>query len=972
MRTVAVTFTMLVFLALAPFAQQAHTLGDHWGNLEGEWRFRADPEDVGEMEGWSSPNYDDSEWRMLTVPGLWEPQGITDPRPGEPPRPKNGMPWSDYDGVAWYRLRFTVPESWKGQGLTLQLGSVDDQDRTYFNGQLVGETGPGVQRSVLVQRVYRVPADMVVAGAENVLAIRVYDGGGPGGLQGPIVSLLPSNLTEEPLMLPPDDRPLAERFANPPASCRILKIVHGLPDEPEALDLHIRALAAQGFGGMATNVAFAEYMQSEAKWNAFVRGVTKAKEAGMSLWLYDEKGYPSGAAGGQVLEGHPEWEARGLLIAEANTTGEAVNLDVPPGRLRLARAFPRVNETVRGEGTLKLADHVREGRLVWKPPEGAWHVMVITEERLYEGTHAALSLADKLPYINLLMPEPTQRFLEVTHAEYAKRLGDDLGKYFVSTFTDEPSLMSLFLRPMPYKVLPWAPNLPQTFHERRGYELEPVLPALIGNIVVEGRPVQQVRYDFWLTVAELVSENYFGQIQDWCNQHNLRSGGHLLWEESLCNHVAFYGDFFRCLRRMDAPSIDCLTSIPAHVPWQIARLIGSAADLDGRLYTMSETSDHAQRYRPQGDERPVVQVSENEIRGTCNREILGGINTITSYYSFAGLTTEQLRRLNEWVGRCCTMLRGGHQVTDLAVVYPIESVWTCYTPARHMATDSSVAAQIEQIYNSVSNDLFIARRDFTYLDSRTLAESEIADGSLVHGKMSWRVVILPHVITLPATAWEKLEWFWETGGVLIGVGARPTNTTDEFPSSAVQRLGEKLLGTGEKPTVQVNEAGGVAVYLPVNAASLLPAILDAVIEPDVHVSDAQLPLRVTHRRIEDHDVYFVINDSPSEISARLAPCGEGFAERWDPATGISERIALGEVSLDLGPYGGMFFRYERVRARRRFEVKPGSLPNIEMVTLPATQPTHGHGEFVRGSLSEDIEHSREGMIVWKATGTLTK
>src|SRR5512135_1245069 len=94
------------------------------------------------------------------------------------------------------------------------------------------------------------------------------------------------------------------------------------------------------------------------------------------------------------------------------------------------------------------------------------------------------------------------------------------------------------------------------------------------------------------TVGELVSENFFGQIQTRCRQHGVPSGGHLLWEESITADVPLYGDFFRCARRLDAPSIDCLTSVPAEVPWEIARMIRSIADLEGQPTTMCEVSDH--------------------------------------------------------------------------------------------------------------------------------------------------------------------------------------------------------------------------------------------------------------------------------------------------------------------------------------------------------------------------------------------
>ncbi len=112
----------------------------------------------------------------------------------------------------------------------------------------------------------------------------------------------------------------------------------------------------------------------------------------------------------------------------------------------------------------------------------------------------------------------------MTHDRYAVRLGKDLGRWFVSTFADEPSLMSLFPRPMPYRALPWSPNPAAEFRKRRAYALEPVLPALVADAGGKGR---RARYDCWNTVGDLVAENYFGQIQRWRRRHNVASGGHL-------------------------------------------------------------------------------------------------------------------------------------------------------------------------------------------------------------------------------------------------------------------------------------------------------------------------------------------------------------------------------------------------------------------------------------------------------------
>ena len=395
-----------------------------------------------------------------------------------------------------------------------------------------------------------------------------------------------------------DDASLVQRFADPPAQARILKIIHSWPDAAPAQDEIIRQLTRQGFGGVVCNVSFHDYLVSETKWRSFQRAVAEAKKAGWALWLYDERGYPSGNAGGIVLRDHPEWEASGLLIADAATEGSAVTLAAPPGRLFLAAAFPARDGRIDLAGKIDLAMQIRDGRLTWQPPPGRWQVLIATQYRLYEGTHAVSNFADKIPYVNLLMPEPTRRFLAVTHQAYADRLGSDLGKQFMSTFTDEPSLMSVFMKPMPYRVLPWSPGLPIEFHIRRGYPLEPVVAVLVLDA---GAAARKYRYDFWLTIGRA------------CLRELLRPDPGLVPRTTICgpagtcswrkvsSHTCRSMVISSAVRRLDAPSIDCLTSLPPEVPWFIARLLASAAELEGNTVVMSETSDFSQHYRPPGE-----------------------------------------------------------------------------------------------------------------------------------------------------------------------------------------------------------------------------------------------------------------------------------------------------------------------------------------------------------------------------------
>lgn len=93
---------------------------------------------------------------------------------------------------AWYRIKIYIPSAMKttsGKGLKLKLGKIDDVDQTFFNGNLVGETGsfpPKFTTQWEKQRVYTIPENIVNWDKENVLAVRIYNLiGGMGMWEGP-------------------------------------------------------------------------------------------------------------------------------------------------------------------------------------------------------------------------------------------------------------------------------------------------------------------------------------------------------------------------------------------------------------------------------------------------------------------------------------------------------------------------------------------------------------------------------------------------------------------------------------------------------------------------------------------------------------------------------------------------------------------------------------------------------------------
>ena len=210
--------------------------------------------------------------------------------------------------------------------------------------------------------------------------------------------------------------------------------------------------------------------------------------------------------------------------------------------------------------------------------------------------------------------------------------------------------------------------------------------------------------------------------------------------------------------------------------------------------------------------------------------------------------------------------------------------------------------------------------------------------------------------------------------VVVALGALPTSSEKEFPCPRVQALGREIFGTGSaQPRSTAHASGGAGIYLPGGSEGLLPFMLEGVLEADVKVSPAQSPVRMTHRSIAGHEVYFVVNDSGKQWEGRLQFAAKGRVERWDPATGQCVTPPISEpLSLRLEPYGGSFVRFSESRETRRHAISTGGLPNLELTSLPGSIPTLAFGEHVKGELRKNPARTAIGSDVWKATGLLRK
>ncbi len=161
---------MRVPLVPYPDVQMASNGGPSpWSiSLDGVWRFKLADRLARVPGDFAAPDFDDSNWASIDVPGNWTTQGFDGPHytnvimpfAGEPPEVPDANP------TGMYRSTFRLPKGWKQRRVILRFGGAESVLMVYLNGEFVG-----------LSKDSRLPAEFDVTrwvkGGENTLAVKV-------------------------------------------------------------------------------------------------------------------------------------------------------------------------------------------------------------------------------------------------------------------------------------------------------------------------------------------------------------------------------------------------------------------------------------------------------------------------------------------------------------------------------------------------------------------------------------------------------------------------------------------------------------------------------------------------------------------------------------------------------------------------------------------------------------------------------
>jgi len=637
-------------------------------------------------------------------------------------------------------------------------------------------------------------------------------------------------------------------FRNPPNFCRVIQY-----SAHEGAVLPIAKMREAGIGGVMLFQSKHKYLRNEEAWANMKTTIRLAKEAGMQVWVADDNGYPSGQAGGLVVAANPAYELRVLT--------------------------PVVQ---RGQGQEEISFAIKINNDAGSPAMGT-----------------APQFGNTGHYGNLLDAAAMETFVEVTHAEYARRLGSLTNQIDVF-YCNEPHLGSTWHaggeRPSGERFLPWAADLPQRFQKEHGYDLMPLLPALFAG---EGDEAKLVRRHFYQTLGNVFAENYTGRIARWAEAHGVRSGGHLFLEERMDSQVISYGNLFQALQRQHIPGCDVAMPDPGdYWNYWMPRLISSAAQLQNREL-VSVLID------PIVDRRVMtLQPSPEFMLRFINMAALMGVNQFTSYVLWDRYPPEVYRCFNENVGRLGVMLKDARNVSSVAMYYPIETFQSLHLPSPKVfgewLKERPEASAGHDVQEKVIRSLYRHGYDFSWLDGDAVLRAEIREGRLVIGAHAYTSLIMPRVELLPLPVLQKLQQFEKSGGKVLWVDTLP-------------RLGDKA---EEHTQVKAAVAASRAIAPEAVVANLGPAFPENF---RLRLDGKPDGLFITRWLQKGRCVNFVANAAYAPLTATIRMEVEPKGKLWvyNPADGsISCREASGPLTLP--PNTSLFLIEEPVNERVKY------------------------------------------------------
>jgi hypothetical protein len=423
----------------------------------------------------------------------------------------------------------------------------------------------------------------------------------------------------------------------------------------------------------------------------------------------------------------------------------------------------------------------------------------------------------------------------------------------------------------------WTGDFLAEFQKRRGYDLKPLLPALIADI---GPDTADIRYDWGRTITELFNERFMIPMQEWSKRNGTRF------------RIQGYGIPPAAISSNKWADI----SDGEGAQWKVvraARWASSANHVYGRKVTSSETWTWLNS--------PVFRATPLDLKAEADIHFLQGINQLIGHgwgytppgveypgwrFYAAGAYSEQnpwwivMPDLAAYLQRLSYLLRQGQPANDVALYLPNADAYARFSPGKVHLIDM----ERELVGDKLMPAIFAAGYNLDFFDDEMLQTlGRFDNGQFVIGSSRHRAVVLPSIERMPIATLRALDKFARAGGVVLSVGSPPSKIAGKNVSSAERTEFAEIarrMYSGEFKTVRA-----------VKSTDELAGAIKEFVKPDLEIDSNSTDFGFVHRRLENSDVYFIANTSNQKRTVQLtfrAPA-QGI-EIWDPLAGNANVI----------------------------------------------------------------------------------
>lgn len=436
-----------------------------------------------------------------------------------------------------------------------------------------------------------------------------------------------------------------------------------------------------------------------------------AKENGMHTWMYNEGGFPSGAACGKVLSADSELYKRSIGIVKR--TLEAGQPYKPTSKFLCA-----FDNDVR----------IYEGYT----PESDTEITEYTDSNTrYVNEWASLTGVD------IANKKTCELFLNITHEKMKKYLGNEMGTEITYMFDDEPSMGS------------WTKDAHKIFEDMYGYNILDYMPYITGQSKPLTDDQKKACIDYHMMCGELIANNYFLPMKKWLNDNGMKSVGHLNLDNMTDGFVAMrYGNPMKILRCYDVPGIDAIwrqISFPNDGKCCsegfefFPRVASSAARQKGEISTISES------FAVYG-----AQITPEEMRFSVNFQAVRGINLfnfmVMSYEKEGPLPFQyrpnfipeypgmnMLSEINTYTKKLSYMMHLGKTHINTALYYPVRTI----------ASGGDEAAKAIKDFENMGHMLESKGVCFDIIDEDFVLNCTKSDNLLSNGHVEYTNIFAP-------------------------------------------------------------------------------------------------------------------------------------------------------------------------------------------------------------------------------------